>query len=250
MQKSKITIGHPPILEVIACSVTDAIAAQRGGACRLEIIRDLQRGGLTPPLELVQDILEAITLPVRVMLRENESYEVADAAERENLCAAAQKLSELNVDGVVLGFLSGGEIDVQLTELVLACAPNLSATFHHAFEQAADSTNAIKVLKQLKQVDRILTSGGTGEWPEKIGRLSRYREEAGPEIEIIAGGGINQQSIRMIAPGTGIREFHVGRAAREPASAAGVVRSERVKALVETLQEASLKGYPDSILEK
>ena len=225
------------VLEVIVCSVADALEAQRGGANRLEVIRDFRRGGLTPPLELVQDILAAVTLPVRVMLRESESYEVAGEAERERLCDAAHNLSELNVDGVVLGFLSAGGVDVQLTELVLACAPNLRATFHHAFEEAEDPTNAIKVLKRLNQVDRILTSGGAGEWPEKIKRLARYREEAGPEIEILAGGGIDQQSIQMIAPATGIREFHVGRAAREPASAGGIVRSERVKALVASVQE-------------
>ncbi len=107
----------------------------------------------------------------------------------------------------------------------------------HAFEESEDPFEAIRVLKRLKQVDRILTSGGTGEWPEKIERLSRYEEEVGPEIEILAGGGIDQQSIRMICQATGIREFHIGRSAREPAAATGVVRSERVKALVETAQE-------------
>ncbi len=237
MQKAKATIRRAPVLEVIACSVSDAIEAQRGGAGRLEIIRDLHTGGLTPPLELVHDILDAVTLPVRVMLREGDSYEVVGQAEREKLCAAAGALSGLNVDGVVLGFLRNGKIDVQLTESVLSCAPNLTATFHHAFEEAEDPYTAIRILKRLKQVDRILTSGGAGEWPDKIERLSRYEEEVGPEIKILAGGGIDQQSLRKICQATGIREFHIGRAAREPASAIGVVRSERVKALVETAQE-------------
>ncbi|CAN5798283.1 copper homeostasis protein [soil metagenome] len=233
-------IRRGPVVEVIACSVSDAIEAQRGGAGRLEIIRDFHRGGLTPPLELVQDILEAVTLPVRVMLREGDSYEVVGEAEREKLCAAARRLSGLNeagVDGLVLGFMCKGEIDVQLTERVLSCAQNLKATFHHAFEEAEDAFTAILVLKRLKQVNRILTSGGNGEWSEKIERLSRFEEKVGPEIEVLAGGGIDQQSIRMICQATGIREFHVGRAARGPDSAAGVVRSERVKALVETAQE-------------
>ena len=241
MQKAKATILRAPLVEVIACSVSDAIEAQRGGAGRLEIIRDFQSGGLTPPLELVQDILDAVKLPVRVMLREADSYEVVSEAEREKLCAAARKLSALKVDGVdglVLGFLRKGQIDVQLTEQVLSCAPNLSATFHHAFEEAEDPFTAIRALKRLKQVDRILTSGGAGEWPEKIERLSRYEEEVGPEIEILAGGGLDHQSIRAICQASSIREFHIGRAAREPASAAGVVRSERVKALVETTQES------------
>ena len=76
MQRAEEPISPAPVVEVIACSVSDAIEAQRGGAGRLEIIRDLQRGGLTPPLELVRDILEAVTIPVRVMLRGSESYHI------------------------------------------------------------------------------------------------------------------------------------------------------------------------------
>lgn len=236
MQKSEVTTSREPVLEVIACSVSDAIEAQLGGAGRLEIIRDFQRGGLTPPLELVQNILNAVTLPVRVMLRESDSYEIAGEAEREKLCSVAAQLSDLEVDGVVLGFLRKREVDVQLTERVLSHAPNLSATFHHAFEEAADPIQAIQALKGLRQVDRILTSGGTGDCREKVQRLSQYQAEADPEIEILAGGGIDHESIRMICQVTNIREFHVGRAARQPSSTKGVVRAERVKALIETLQ--------------
>jgi copper homeostasis protein len=42
------------ILEVIACSVADAIQAQQGGAGRLEVVSDLDRGGLTPSITLVR----------------------------------------------------------------------------------------------------------------------------------------------------------------------------------------------------
>jgi copper homeostasis protein len=234
-QKANERIPREPILEVIVCSVSDALEAQRGGAGRLEIVRDLCRGGLTPSVELVQEILAAVTLPVRVMLREEDSYEVVGRLRRERLCAAATALSGLNVDGVVLGFLHSGEVDIQLTESVLSCASNLRATFHHAFEDTDDPFAAIQTLKRVAQVDRILTSGGSGDWTEKIQRLARFKEEASPEIEILAGGGIDQQRIRMICRDTDIREFHVGRAAREPASAQGEVRATRVRALVEAI---------------
>ncbi len=238
MEKAKARIPRGPILEVIACSVSDAVEAQSGGAGRLEIVRELASGGLTPSLELVQEILAAVALPVRVMLREGDSYEVSGHLERERLGAAASALSGLNVDGVVLGFLRSGEVDIQLTESILSCAPNLRATFHHAFEDADDPFSAIQTLKRVTQVDRILTSGGSGDWTEKIQQLARYKEEAGPEIEILAGGGIDQQTIRMICHATVIREFHVGRAAREPASAQGEVRATRVKALVEAIAKS------------
>ena len=70
-------------LEVIACSVEDAVAAERGGADRLELISHYEVGGLTPPLELVQDVLAAVSIPVRVILREDESFFITDEKKKE-----------------------------------------------------------------------------------------------------------------------------------------------------------------------
>ena len=70
------------ILEVIACSVADAIAAQKGGANRLEIVRDLERGGFTPSIELVHAIRDEVHLPLRVMVRESDGYQTAGETEK------------------------------------------------------------------------------------------------------------------------------------------------------------------------
>ncbi len=40
------------LLEVIACTVEDAVEGMRGGANRLEIISRFDVGGLTPPLDI------------------------------------------------------------------------------------------------------------------------------------------------------------------------------------------------------
>ncbi len=77
------------ILEVIVCSVADAVAAERGGANRLEIISHYEAGGLTPALELVREITVTVSIPARVMLRETEPFVVRDAAEVERQCARA-----------------------------------------------------------------------------------------------------------------------------------------------------------------
>jgi copper homeostasis protein len=230
-----------PILEVIVCSVEDAMEAERGGASRLEIIRDFERGGLMPPLELVRDIVAAVSVPVRVMLRESDGYTVAGEDEIERLCKSAHDLSALQVDGVVLGFLRDGEVDVDLTQRVLACALNLKATFHHAFEEAIDPFSSIKKLKWLVQVDRILASGGSGDWPQKIARLARYERAARPQINILAGGGLNREAIRAVREATGIREFHVGRAARISGRADGGVRAPLVSELIQTVEACSVE---------
>lgn len=228
---------HSVILEVIACSVADAIEARKGGANRLEVVRSLDRGGLTPSLELVRAIKQAVDLPLRVMVRESDGYETGSEAEVETLCAAAAEFSELGVDGLgvdglVIGFLKDAEIDVELTGRVLACARGLNATFHHAFEDARDQLAAVGKLKTLSQVDRILSHGGPGELEERTRRLDAYARDAAPEIKIIAGGGIDKPAITLLQRSTSIREFHVGRAARRGFRVEGEVQAELVRALV------------------
>ena len=160
-----------PLLEVIACSVADAVEAEKGGASRLEIVRDLGRGGLTPPLELVVEIKRAVNLPLRVMLRESDSYETTSADELDRLCAAAVQFASLGVDGFVLGFLKDGRVDVDRMQRVLACAPQVPATFHHAFEDTTDKLSALDAIKKLRQVDRVLSRGGADALELRVQRL-------------------------------------------------------------------------------
>jgi copper homeostasis protein len=230
-----VTLGivDKAILEVIACSVADAIEAQQGGAGRLEVVRELDRGGLTPSIVLVRAIKAAVDLPLRVLVRESDGFETSDKIEIERLCEAASEFSSLGVDGLVLGFLKRGTIDLELTSRVLACAPGLNATFHHAFESAGDQLKAVTQLKSLPHVDRILSSGGSGELETRCGRLAAYEQAAAPEIKIIAGGGIDHNAIEILRHTTAIREFHVGRAARHGFKITGSVQAELVRELVE-----------------
>jgi copper homeostasis protein len=211
------------MLDVIACSVADAIEAERGGANRLEIISHFEVGGLTPPLELAREICAAVSLPLRVMLRESIGYEVNDQAEIERLCETARELNAMRVEGVVLGFLRAGEIDVEATGRILSCAPDLKATVHHAFDETRDHLRAIAELRKFEQVDRILTRGGGNSLSRQIENLVAYEKAAEPEIKILAGGGLDAVKIKAIRAAANIREFHVGRAARMPARIDGAV---------------------------
>ncbi len=216
------------LLEVIACSVEDARAAERGGAGRLEIVRSLDTGGLTPPVSLVREILAAISIPVRVMLRENVGFEASGEQEIENLCRAAGEFAAMGVDGLVLGFLRGRILDLPLMERILRHAPGLKATFHRAFEELPDPSSAIAALKTVPQFDRILTSGDCA-------NLVRLAQMAAPELRILAGGGLDRQTIQQFLRTTPISEFHVGRAARRHAQIHQPVEAAQVRALVELI---------------
>lgn len=221
------------ILEVIACTLEDAIEAERGGANRLEIISRFEIGGLTPAPDLVREIKSKVSLPLRVMLRESEGYEVKNETEIRRLCWAAREFAEIGVDGIVLGFMHGDEIDFELAKKILASVPNLKATFHHAFEETKNKFAAIEKLKKLTQIDRILSHGGSGIWAEKYALLDLYAQSAQPEIEILVGGGVDMEAIKLLRKKTSIREFHTGSAAR----GSGKVDKSRVEKLVSALKE-------------
>lgn len=228
-------ISAPYLLEVIVCSVEDALAAERGGANRLEIISRYDVGGLTPSVELVRQIAETVGIPLRVMVRQTEAFVVDDENEKQRLCDLAGEFAEIGIDGIVLGFLKdegpNKSIDHELVARVLACAPNLNATFHRAFEELADPLQAIAELKNHPQLDRILTSGGCDAWQDKVQRFANWQQAAQPEIQILVGGGTDAVAIKLLKTATGVREFHVGRAVREGESVAGRVLSERVREL-------------------
>jgi copper homeostasis protein len=214
-----------PLLEVIACSAADAVAAEKGGAGRLEVVRALEAGGLTPPISLVKEIAATVSIPVRVMLRENAGFEIADRDELTRLCDSARELAGLEIDGVVLGFLRGRTLDLHATQQILSCAPRVKATFHRAFEDVDNSNSAVAMLKALPQFDRILVS------PSRVSDLKQLVERAAPELVIVAGGGIDCTAIRQLRESAAIREFHVGRAARR----GGDIRRPVDAALVQEL---------------
>ena len=215
------------VLEVIACSVEDAVNAERGGADRLEVISGFEFGGFTPPLDLVREIQQKVQLPLRVMLRDEVGYGLKDEAAAERLCKMAVELNSMKVGGLVIGFLRSTAIDVEHTTKILNCAADLKATFHHAFEDTIDKQTAIAALKNIGQIDRLLSHGGTGTQTERVDNLDEYASAAYPEIRILAGGRIDIEMIGLIKKRTPIREFHVGSAARDE----GVVSVSKVRRL-------------------
>jgi copper homeostasis protein len=219
------------LLEVIVQTVAEAVDATAGGADRLEIVRDLGRGGLTPPVDLVRDITRATSLPLRVMVREHDTFTVENAREMTTLRQACLAFASLDVDGVVIGFARDGAVDVETTAAALSETPALRATFHRAFDAVSDWPDAIARISQLPQVDRILTSGGGGSWSERSQRLHACVDRAAPRLTIVAGGGIDDDGVRDLVRVGKVREVHVGRAARTRPDVQAPVDPERVRQL-------------------
>lgn len=221
------------LIEVIVQTLHDAREAWRGGADRLEVVRDIVLGGLTPDASLVDAVAAETGLPLRVMVRENAGYST-DAAELPRLCRAVERFTRAGVDGLVLGFASHGRVAMREVQAALASAPEASVTFHRAFDQLDDPLAAIDEIAELPQVDRILTNAGGGDAPSRAARLRQYVDRAGRRLGILAGGGVDQDAFELFARTRCVQEIHVGRLARQPDHGAGApVSAARVRRLRE-----------------
>ncbi|MGC2660512.1 MAG: copper homeostasis protein CutC [Bryobacteraceae bacterium] len=217
-------------LEVIVTSVHEAREAERGGADRLELVRDLSHEGLTPSPQLIRNVMAAVSIPVRVIVRIRGGFTAANG-DIAPLQAQMEEIWRLGVDGIVLGFANANSLDVKSMHDVLKVAPDCRVTFHRAFDEVANPRLALEQLRQIPQVDRVLTSGGAGATDERAGRLNDMQQVAGPRIAILAGGGLDAHSLPGFARQPHLQEFHVGRAARIPAEPLGVVRRSQVALL-------------------
>jgi copper homeostasis protein len=231
----------PLALEVIATSLDDALAVEEGGAARIELVAWLERGGLTPSLELVDAVLSRVRIPVRVMVRNSESHEVADPLVRRRLVEQARAVGERPIDGLVFGALVDGRIDEALLDAVGGAAGH-PVTFHRAFEELADPGAGLATLGRHPMVDRILCDGGSGDWQTRAERLRAWSVLAGPGLHLLPGGGITEEALTAISRVQALREVHVGRLAREPPSASGAVSARRVAALVARLRQLRPPG--------
>ncbi len=223
--------ARPVLLEVIVTSVHEAIEAQAGGADRLELVDSLAHGGLTPAFRLTEDIIRAVSIPVRVMLRPNASMSISEPGElsRLRLCAAA--FASLGVHGIVLGFLRDGALDYSAMEQILDAAAGTPVTFHRAFDHVEDQALTLEQLKRFPQIDRILTDGGRGGWQRRKNCVAKWQRAAAPEITMIFANGRETTRLPELRGNGIIREVHVGRAARVPNSHSGVVTRSQVAEL-------------------
>lgn len=196
-------------LEVCIESVESAIAAEEGGADRVELCDNLMEGGTTPSSGMIQLALERTELPVMVMIRPRGgdflySDLEFDIMKRDLLVAKA-----LRAHGVVFGLLTpDGRIDKLRTRKLLEWAHPMSVTFHRAFDMTVDPRQALEDLIELG-VSRVLTSGQEASSDKGIPLLKELVVQADGRIIVMPGGGVNEETIGEIVKQTGVQECHV-----------------------------------------
>lgn len=241
------------LLEIAANSVASALAAQEGGADRVELCTALELGGLTPSHAQIALARERLHIPLYVLIRPRAGDFLYDDLEGETMQRDIEACAALGCDGVVLGVLDAeGQVDMPRCRALIAAAGKLGVTFHRAFDLSRDPMRALEDIVALG-CERVLTSGAQASAIEGAALIRELVAQANGRLAVMPGAGITAQNIAALAAATGAREFHASAKRQLPSAMrhrrpllgdmeGGELRSdvEQVRGLAMALQAVSL----------
>lgn len=216
-------------LEVAADSIGSALAAQAGGAMRVELCGGLDGGGLTPSFGTLAVLRDRLRIPLYVLIRPRVGDFVFDAAEVEAMRRDVEQCVRLGCDGVVLGALDpAGEVDMATMRVLVAAAGSLGVTFHRAIDVSADPRRALEDAIALG-CERVLTSGARETAEEGAALIAELVQQAGARLSVMPGSGVSDTNLARLRALTGAREFHGS--ARGPLASRALAPHPHVRSL-------------------
>ncbi|KRG70579.1 copper homeostasis protein CutC [Pseudoxanthomonas dokdonensis] len=196
------------VLEIAAGSLVSALAAQQGGADRVELCEALEIGGTTPSYGTLALARERLRIPLFVLIRPRPGDFVYDAHEAEVMLRDIETCVRIGCDGIVAGALDAdGDIDEPLCRQLLAAAGLLPVTFHRAFDVVSNPAAALERIAALG-FSRLLTSGGRASAEQGSALIAACVEQVQGRLQVMPGGGLDEGNIARVASLTRAREFH------------------------------------------
>lgn len=196
------------LIEACVDSLETALQAEANGADRVELCIDLDRGGLTPPVDVLRETCARLRIPVHAMIRPRGGDFTCSPTELDGMAANIDEAKRLGAREIVLGVLTPARnIDVAATSDLVRRAQPLEVTFHRAFDHVPDLDAALEAVIRTG-AGRVLTSGGATTAAEGIPVLARLVQRARGRITIIAAGSIRQHNVAPVVRETGVTEVH------------------------------------------
>ena len=184
------------IIEVCAESYEYAVKAEKAGADRIELCKDLHLDGLTPDYESAKKTIDTLNIPVFILIRPRGGDFIYSDEEFELMKQDIVKFKEMGCKGIVSGVLNDdNSIDVKRTKDLIELSRPLEFTFHRAFDIVSDPLKEIENLIRMG-VDRILTSGQKNKAIEGLYLLEKLNNISKKRIVIMPGSGISNTNFK------------------------------------------------------
>ena len=192
------------MIEVIATNIADCMLLnQCPHIGRIEFCSQMGKGGFTPDFELVKLCLEFLNIPMRVMIRNQESYDI-NPYELNLMCEQISQFSSLKIDAFVIGCNQNGNIDETALQKITQTAFPIKIIYHRAFDYLDDPISSLELLKKYG-VSGVLSSGRRGNVDESSVKVSKKYTQFG--LEIVIGGGITRNNFLQFSQ---ISNIHLG----------------------------------------
>ena len=183
------------IIEVCAESYEYALKAEKAGADRIELCKDLHLDGLTPDYESAKKTIDSLNIPVFILIRPREGNFIYSNKEFELMKSDIIKFKEMGCKGIVSGVLNNdNSIDIKKTKELVELSRPLEFTFHRAFDKVNNPLYEIENLIGLG-IDRVLTSGQKEKAIDGLVLLKQLNSISNNRIKIMPGSGINKSNI-------------------------------------------------------
>ena len=184
------------IIEFCAESYECAMKAEKAGADRIELCKDLHLEGLTPDYKSAKRTIDTLNIPVFVLIRPRKGDFMYSDEEFELMKQDILKFKEMGCKGIVSGVLNDdNSIDIKRTKKLVELSRPLEFTFHRAFDVVSDPLEEIENLIRLG-VNRILTSGQKEKAIDGLVLLKQLKRISNNRILIMPGSGISKNNLK------------------------------------------------------
>lgn len=194
--------------EICANSAESCVAAQAGGAHRVELCASMPEGGTTPSFGEIRLARKLIDIRLHVIIRPRGGDFLYTPLELDIMEEDIHMARQAGADGVVFGCLTPeGDLDMPAMRRLMKISEGMSVTFHRAFDYVRSPEQVLEQLIDLG-VNRVLTSGQQPTAMQGASLLAELVRQAAGRIVIMPGCGVNEWNIAELAACTGASEFH------------------------------------------
>ncbi len=225
-------------IEIIALNVADIKKIDKTKASRIELVKNLKRGGLTPTMNTIEDSVKQTKIPIHVMVRPNdEDFYYEDPKLFKEIINTIKDIRDLKNQpaGIVFGSITqDGKINESHLKKVIKAKGEMELTFHRAFDSTSDYKKALKTLTKYSDVNSLLTSGTQDRAEEGMKEL-KWIVKKSKHLNVLVGSGVSIDNVELLINETKCEILHIGTAVRIDNSVDKEIKIKEINSILEII---------------